>query len=373
MKKRILFTIPNFNTAGSGKAMLNIALGLDTTKFEAHIACQTNKGDFFKEVQKSGIPVHVFNYIPVSRPVKRMLQETWKVSRKLKAINADVIHSFHYSDNYTEALAAKFAGIKWVFTKKNMSWGAGSGNGWRLRSALARGIAVQNTDMIKQFYPNSSKIKLIPRGVVVENFLAQQPKAQIRESMVTALEKRLIICVANMVPVKGVELLIRAFQELSKTQIDWDLWLVGYINNDYCKKLINLVTSKALKDRVHFSGKQPNVHDYLDHAEIFVLPTKDEGRREGSPVALLEAMANGKVVIGSSVPGVKDQLKNFQEHQFKPGNWEILAKKLLKFMLNSVEENKERGNLFTKHVQENYSISLEIERHESFYLRIING
>ena len=34
IKIKILFTIPNFDTAGSGKALLNIALRLDREKFE---------------------------------------------------------------------------------------------------------------------------------------------------------------------------------------------------------------------------------------------------------------------------------------------------------------------------------------------------
>ena len=41
------------------------------------------------------------------------------IFRKLKI---DLIHSFHYGSDYSEALAAKFAGIPWVYTKKNMNW-----------------------------------------------------------------------------------------------------------------------------------------------------------------------------------------------------------------------------------------------------------
>ncbi len=40
-----------------------------------------------------------------------------------------------------------------------------------------------------------------------------------------------------------------------------------------------------------------------------MLPTLDKG--EGFPVSLLEAMANGKIVLGSAVPGIKDQLQEF--------------------------------------------------------------
>ena len=51
LKIKILYTIPNFDTAGSGKALLNLALGLDKNIFEPHIACLNDKGDFFKIVK----------------------------------------------------------------------------------------------------------------------------------------------------------------------------------------------------------------------------------------------------------------------------------------------------------------------------------
>jgi glycosyltransferase involved in cell wall biosynthesis len=372
MKIRVLYTIPNFNTAGSGKALLNLALGLNPDTFEAHIACQNDSGAFFEIVKNSGIPVHVFDYIPKSRPITTMFSESWKVSRQFKKINPDVIHSFHYSDNYTEGLAARLAGIKWVFTKKNMSWGGSSGKGWQLRSAMASAIAVQNTDMQKQFYPNSKKTTLIPRGVNVANFTAQVPQAAVREAMQTPSDARIMICVANMVPVKGVELLIEAFSSLSAAHPEWHLWLVGDIKSDYGNALIAQAKQSEASSKIHFSGKQANVRQYLDHAEIFVLPTKDEGRREGSPVALLEAMANGKVVIGSGVPGVKDQLQKFPENQFESGNRQNLKIKLGALMQNSKAENKVLGHVFHEHVANYYTIQQEIERHEAFYLKLLN-
>ena len=35
-----------------------------------------------------------------------------------KSLGIDLIHSFHYGADYSEALAAKLAGIPWMYTKK---------------------------------------------------------------------------------------------------------------------------------------------------------------------------------------------------------------------------------------------------------------
>ena len=53
--RKILYTIPNFDTAGSGKALINIANRLDRSRFEPHICCSHDRGIFFKEVIASGI------------------------------------------------------------------------------------------------------------------------------------------------------------------------------------------------------------------------------------------------------------------------------------------------------------------------------
>lgn len=45
-KIKILYTTPNFDTAGSGKVLYDLAKGLDTAKFEVDIACKNNRGSF---------------------------------------------------------------------------------------------------------------------------------------------------------------------------------------------------------------------------------------------------------------------------------------------------------------------------------------
>ena len=80
-----------------------------------------------------------------------MLWECFQLSKVFKRINPDIIHSYHYAADYTEPLAAKMAGIKWIYTKKNMSWKGPSYRGWKLRSWLADGIICQNKDMLIKF------------------------------------------------------------------------------------------------------------------------------------------------------------------------------------------------------------------------------
>ena len=85
-KIKILFTIPNFDTAGSGKALLKVALSLNKEIFVPEILCLHNRGAFFKVVEKSGIKVHIFQYTTQLKPYVKGILNSYKISKFLKNI-----------------------------------------------------------------------------------------------------------------------------------------------------------------------------------------------------------------------------------------------------------------------------------------------
>jgi len=370
-KIKILFSIPNFDTAGSGKALLKVALSLNKELFIPEILCMHDRGAFFEVVKNSGLKVHVFEYTTQMKPYIKGVFKTFKISRFLKSIQPDIIHSFHYAPDYSEPLAAKMAGIPWVYTKKNMNWGGSSANGWKLRTYLANHILVQNKDMKSEFFSNSKKISLVSRGVDTSEFFPTDPKVNIRKQYDLNDSDRIVICVANLVPVKGIEILLKAFERVKGLHPDWRLFVVGDINNDYGKMLVESSESMISKEELFFVGKVMNVKDYLNSAELFVLPTLNKGRKEGSPVALLEAMACATNVIASKIPGIKDQLENYPNHMFEAGNIEELSIKLDKYMSLDSLGNKKIGKKFNAHINDAYKIEHEVEKTEKVYLKLI--
>ena len=370
-KIKVLFTIPNFDTAGSGKALLKIAERLDPDRFEPEICCMHDRGAFFKVVQASGIPVHLFPYTADMSNRLKGLQQVWRISRFFKSVSPDIIHSFHYAPDYSEALAARLAGIKWVYTKKNMNWGGSSKNGWRLRSWLANGIIAQNTDMLRDFFPGWKKVTLIPRGVDVAEFTPGAPSSEVVARLKLTPEKRLILCVANLVPVKGVEVLLEAFALIAHNLPDVHLAVVGDDQSEY-GALLKEKAQTIAPDRIFFTGKVLNVVDYLRAADVFVLPTLNKGRQEGSPVSLLEAMACGVPVLASNVAGIRDQLNSCKELLFKPGDADALSKLLTDLFQKTTQESETLGRHLRTEVLRHLTIDTEVSRHSDFYLNVCN-
>jgi glycosyltransferase involved in cell wall biosynthesis len=370
-KIKVLFTIPNFNTAGSGKALFKIANGLDKDKFEVHIACFHEKGEFFKTVKASGIPVHVIQLThPFDNRLKGVLHSI-RVARFFRRNNFDIIHSYHYASDYSEPLAAKIAGVKWVYTKKNMNWGGASKNSWKLRSFLADAIAYQNSDMKKLFFSTTDKTFYLPRGVDTVEFKPGKPDLSLLKEMGIGGDEKIVLCVANLVPVKGVETLIDAFVTVKKQVGNSRLIIVGDNKSDYGKQLMSYARNKQEDSIIIFTGKRSDINRFLSVANLFVLPTLNEGRMEGSPVALLEAMASGIPVIASKIPGIKDQLSGFDELMFTPGNVSELTKKLIWGLNLNHEQKTDIVRLLRNRIIERYTIEKEIERHENLYLTLM--
>jgi len=373
MKKiKILYTIPNFDTAGSGVPLLRVAQSLDPHLFKPMIACLHNRGDLFQEVKKSGLEVLIIDLYKNARPITSMMIECYKLSRIFKKINPHIIHSYHYASDYTEPIAAKMAGIKWIYTKKSMSWQGPSYRGWKLRSWLADGIICQNSDMLKEFFPKWKKTKLISIGVDIDEYREQPENINIRKYWGIPNDARIIISVANLVPVKGIEVLIQAFEQLASDFNDWILMIVGDNTTEYGAGLKeNLLKKQKLKDKVIFTGKQRNVRKFLDIAEIYVQPTLNQGRMEGAPIAIQEAMANGKVVLGSNIPGIRDQLVDFPQFLFNPGEVLDLKNKLVQYISNNIKQNIEIGEKFIDYAVSNYDLSIEKENLQQYYLNLI--
>lgn len=115
-----------------------------------------------------------------------------------------------------------------------------------------------------------------------------------------------ILCVANHNSKKAVDILLRAFEALTKTDHDVDLWLVG--DGPLRGELERLARELGLGDRVRFLGAsdRESVRRYLRDCLLFVLPS----RAEPFGIVILEALASRKAVVGTAVGGIPEIIQD---------------------------------------------------------------
>lgn len=362
-KIKILYTIPNFDTAGSGKVVYDLVNNLDRSIFEPEICCFHDRGPFFKQIKSLGVPIHLFPFAINYRPFITFPFRLIKIIKFFKSNKFDIIHSWHWSSDFSEPLAAKISGTPYVFTKKSMGWG---NKAWKWRSNLSSKIITINSDMLA-FYTGkiSKKVVPIPLGVNTSYYTPSNKKD---EKFLNQLNIKptdfVIISVVNLIPVKGIELLIKAIIKLNTPEIK--LLIVGHDTGSYAQSLKQLAKGQ---ETILFLGKKIDVRPYHSVADLFVIPTLERG--EGLPVAPLEAMASGKIVIGSNVSGVKDILRAFPENIFNPNDVNDLTKHILKIKNMTQDERKQMELKMRNHIEQKYSLQHFITKHTQLYLNIV--
>lgn len=366
----ILFTIPNFITAGSGRAMLNIIQRLDRDRFAPAVCVFKRGGNLDAEVERLGIPLLEAPFTVPALPRQTLLIRAYRAAQYFRPYRFAIWHSFHYADDYTEPIIARLAGARaWVFTKKNMGWGS---RAWFLRALLATHIVAQNTDMMNHFFSSwyfRRKTRLIPRGVVTERFHPQvPPRLRLREKLGIPPTVTVVACVAHLVPVKGHPTLLQAAARVPEVH----LWLAGKpLDRDYTERLKALAHQLGIFDRVHFLGGINDVPALLAEADIFALPTWGRWRMEGCPVALLEAMACGKACVATNIPGSRDLVVHGKSGLLvPPENPDALAE-ALHALVSSPDLRRRLGYAARRRVEQHYTIEREVRDHEALYDEIL--
>ena len=146
-------------------------------------------------------------------------------------------------------------------------------------------------------------------------------------------EKKKIIYLGRMHPVKKIELLIRAFKEINLE--GYTLEVISSKNGSYYHKLYKMKNNKtSFLNPIYELKKKIKI---IDSAEMLVLPSK----KESLPFGIIEAMARGKIVIATDTKGGVELIEDGKNgFLFEIGN-----KEQLKLVLEKV-------NIMTKREKE---------------------
>ncbi len=212
---------------------------------------------------------------------------------------------------------------------------------------LWRALTNKEADQIRSF-GIKSPIVVAPNGIHLEEFdSVLAPSANHRK-------KKRILFLARIHPVKGLDMLVRAWKEMEDLLNDWELIVAGPDENGYQRKLELLIKKCQLVGSVKFVGPvfgRKKV-EILKSSDLFILPSYSEG----FSVAILEAMA-------CCVPVIATDACNFPEIQTEAGGWVCQAtldgvkSALSEAVMVGDDELVERGRLGRSLVEKKYQWS----------------
>jgi len=174
-------------------------------------------------------------------------------------------------------------------------------------------------------------------------------------------DKKNIVVVGSLEPVKGYELLIKAFANIQKENLHLSIVGEGSLKHE----LYNLIKEKKLEEKVSLLGFQENPYLYMLKADITVLTSK----LEGFPNTVLESMACGTPVVAFKCPGGIEEIiiegDNgwFVEHN----NIEALTKALEDHVDNTLNSLDIKQSVYNR-----YNLNYIINKYETLFQEVLN-
>lgn len=344
---RILYTIPNFKTAGSQNVLLSILRGLDLERFQVFLA-----------VEK--FPEHIPDDIPALNQIHiqytgKLLKDVTRFSKILKIHSIDICHSWDYKSTSVEVLACRLTGVKYLYTKKNNAWS----KRWLLKSMLASHIAYDNPEMKPRFFNANylkSKITFIPHGVDLNKFGVEENQTD---------DVFNLCCIGNIVANKNQKQIIEALVNLPNNV---HLNLYGKEDEAYKDQLVHFIEENHLQKRVSFKGfvRNDDIPQVLSQQHVFVLASM----QEGLPVSILEALACGVPVLSSNSGGGAKYILKVDKGGFIFNSTKELVEKI-EMLLNDKELYSKLKQEAIENVNSRFSLIKEIDAYKKLYLKLV--
>jgi glycosyltransferase involved in cell wall biosynthesis len=384
--KNILFIQPYASLVGGvDTVLLQLVQGLDATKYKCHILLSApspyvekykvlGAEVIFGPIAVFGKPTGISYYI---RNFGVLLKSIPFLLKLVKELQIDLIHS-----HKMEVMGANFVG-KWVgiptvqtvhelarrplFAYKIVAW---------LNHILNDRVIVlceRSKTMFRWFNQESSKLTKIYNGISVkpkQSLMKDNPYASLKDQLSLASSNRILITVARLSPMKGLEYLIKAAALIRASDKELKFVIVGDVafehEKHYKEELLKKIEDLGLQDTVFMIGLRRDVPELLEQSDILVLPSV----YDIFPTVILEAMSLGLPVIATDVGGVPEMVRPETGLMVPPQNPEALKDAILTLCeLDYKAMGQQARRLFFEEFTQEHYVNQTVVVYESLFAR----
>jgi glycosyltransferase involved in cell wall biosynthesis len=299
----ILQVVHSLVTGGTERVVCDLTRHFNEGRFRTSVCCLDGLGDFGKDLIEEGIPVRVFRRRPgvdlrLVRGLRTLYRE-WGI---------DLVHAHQYTPYFYGATACLGSSSpKAVFTEH------GRHQPDRVRpkrvifNPILR-IVTKGCTAVSEFTRRSliefekmpaAGIRVIYNGVPRPANEARLEKRVSREKLGVGPDRRVVLSVGRMDPIKDFSTLIRAFRTVVQEVPDALLVIAGGGDGRYIEDLRQNAERLGIGDWVRFLGNRRDVPDLLDACDVFALTSISEA----ASMTILEAMAAGRPVVATRTGG----------------------------------------------------------------------
>lgn len=274
-----------------------------------------------------------------------------------------------------ELLATRWLAARFEVPLTLVVWGSSRagigpfGPGWRhalarraarkIRHVVALGSETRLNLLARGF--REAQLEVISNGVDMERFRpgAGNPPADL------PVNGPVVVSVGRMVPAKGYDVLLDAWQDIVERSPQGTLVLLG--DGPLRRDLEQEVARRGLTGRVVFTGLRRDIPVWLAHAHAYVSSSLTEGMSN----ALLEAIASGLPVVATRVGGAEDVVTQ-GENGFlvAPGSARELSQ-ALEQLLDDEGLRRTMGARARERAEQEFAIDVIVDRYEKLFRRAV--
>lgn len=297
----ILHSLAKMDRGGAETFIMNVLRKTDHNKYKISFLLNSDEGDYIDEIKEWGCDIYTI--APRSQGVLKYLINSFNFFSTHKN-DFDAIHCHRSSLSSIEYLwFAKFFGIKKRIIHSHSSNQNGrihkilhNINKLFLRFAATDYIACSNVSKT-WMYRNTGKFSkaiILKNGIDSNKFIFnERRRLTLRRELNIPFSSKVIIHVGRFIDVKNHEFLVEIFNSFHRINNDSFLIMIGKGENyEFIKNKVNKLN---LSSFVLMPGVQKNIYDWLQAADIFIMPSF----YEGLPICLVEAQASGLPLLVS--------------------------------------------------------------------------
>lgn len=223
------------------------------------------------------------------------------------------------------------------------------------------------TELLAAGY-RSDRIHYVPNGVALPQLVApaaldthraaaRQAVADANQSLEMVADAPLVVYTGRLHEQKGLIDLVQAWKKIAEHEPNGRVWIVG--EGPQREPLYEEIVDCGLHHQVFLPGAFDDVTEVLQAADLFVLPSYEEGMS----LALLEAMAAGVPVIATDIPGNRQLVTHEVHGLLVPPRDPVALRDAMERLLANPALARQLASNARQRVEANFSLTTMAQRH----------
>lgn len=379
-RSRVLRIFSRLNIGGPSLHVIHLSAGLVDFGFDTRLVIgrtDPHEGDFLDLAEARGVQIAIVPELGRAIRPGNDLKALAKIYRRMRHEKPSIVHTHTAKAGALGRLAALLARVPLVVHTYHGHVLSGYFNPAvslvfrSIEGLLARSTDVLLTvsdsvkdDLVRLGVAPASRVRVLPLGLDLGPLVGILPRGTLRRAAGWADAARVVGIVGRLVPIKDVDTFIAAAASVAKAAPDARFAIVG---DGEERSRLEALAHSVLGERVHFFGWRKDTAHVFGDLDLVV----NTSLNEGTPVALIEALAACRPVVATAVGGTPDLLEGGRFGALVPARSPEETARAIRAALDSPSSAARMAADGQTQVAERYSVARLVKDMATLYRQLL--